>query len=193
MSLWPHLAAGLLLAVAGWCGLRRMVRAKSASLAGLAADGALPLIGFALLLAATGKPLFAGSAVFVTIVGLALADRRKRRRFLEPVVFADGYQTLDVLVRHPELNMLFSRRRNVACLASAVLGLLSGMFVSEAGLWPLGIGTITSAIAAAAAVRAISGPLLGRCAGFFCGAEPPRIPCAMRQSSARWRSISLIR
>jgi hypothetical protein len=165
---WQHIAVGLALPMAGWCGLRWAIDADFNPPVGLVADGALPLIGYALVLAATGKPIFAGSTILVIITAFAVADRLKRRVLLEPVVFADGYQTLDILIRHPELNLLFAKHRHVVWVTLAVIGLLLEIFLWDRCVWPWSVWPgLVAAAAVAAAGWSIRGPLLDRCANAF--------------------------
>jgi hypothetical protein len=100
-------AAGLLLAVA---------RAERPSAPEVLAS-ALPAL---LLLALTGRVLFAGLAGAALLAALALADHTKRRVLGEPLVFSD-WRLLPGLRRHPQLYLPF------AGLGRVRLGLAGGL------------------------------------------------------------------
>src|SRR5690606_5086758 len=102
-----HLALGAVPPLAGWLLLRRV-----AGIAGrhtspqVAADLAPAALLWALLLAATGRPLLSGLVVLALALGLAAADAAKRRVLGEPVVFSD-IALLPGVVRHPGLYLPF--------------------------------------------------------------------------------------
>jgi hypothetical protein len=170
---WQLIAAGAALPIAGWCGLRWAVGASFKPGPALVIDAALPMTGFVLIFAASGKPIFAGTVILLAILAFAKADQLKRRTLLEPIVFADGYQTIDVVFRHPELNMLFSEKRHILCAVVIILGLFTGIYVVDAGVWPW---TAWPGVAAAALVAAggwvVACPLGDRLAALLlrCGA-----------------------
>jgi Sulfatase len=165
---WQHLALGLALPMTGWCVSRLTVDAGLKPATGLVADGALPLFGHLLVFVATSKPIFAGSLITAIIAAFAVADRLKRCILLEPVVLADAHQTIDILVRHPELNALFSKNRFVIWIGLAAAGLLAGVFFWDPSVWPWSPWPgLAAAAAAAAAGWSIKGPLLSPLAGIF--------------------------
>ena len=168
MTGFQYFALGLALPVFGWGALRLTVSAAFNPTVGLVADGALPLLGYSLVFAATGKPVFAGSLITTFIAAFAVTDRLKRRILLEPVVFADAHQTIDILVRHPELNALFSKNCLVIWIALSVVGLLLGVFFCDPGVWPWSLWpALAAAAATAAAGWSIRGPLLAPLADIF--------------------------
>ncbi len=106
-----RLALGLLICLAVWRFVLRQGACAGAwpgrqpIAAGL--DMAPVLVGFAAGLGALARPLLAGLAVAALAGGLSLADRVKRAVLLEPVVFADRAELLEV-VRHPRLYLPFA-------------------------------------------------------------------------------------
>ncbi|MBW8271478.1 LTA synthase family protein [Caldovatus aquaticus] len=118
---FAHLALGAAPPLAGWWLLRR---AAGAGLrqppARLATDLAPAALLWALLLAATARPVLAGCVVFSLALALALADTAKRRVLGEPVVFSD-VALLSGVVRHPGLYLPFAGPARLAGAAALLL------------------------------------------------------------------------
>jgi hypothetical protein len=166
-----------MLTVAGWCILRSVAGAKLTPGTGLAVDCALPLLGFALLFAATARPIFTGATLFALIAAFSTADRIKRKTLLEPIIFVDVYQTVDVMFRHPELNVLRLGSWKAACGGLVVAGLLLAGFLWDSPVWLWSIWPgITAAMIAVAAGWSIAGPLLNRSSAFFLRLGPTADP-----------------
>ncbi|HZT86801.1 MAG TPA: LTA synthase family protein [Stellaceae bacterium] len=162
MSEWQHIAVGLALSLAGWCGLRAAVGARLRPRIAPLLDASIPGGAFALLLIATGKPVFAGILLAALMAAFAAADRMKRAILREPIVFTDFCQTIDVLFRHPELNMLGSRKVIVLPALAAAVGALASLVVVEPGLWPWSPRqALLAAAIAALAIGLAGGPCLG--------------------------------
>jgi hypothetical protein len=122
MTLW---LAGGFLAWAACAGLLLAVARATRPSAPEVLASALPAL---LLLALTGRALFAGLAGGALLAALALADATKRRVLGEPLVFSD-WRLLPGVRRHPELYLPF------AGLTRIRLGLAVALVLGAALLW----------------------------------------------------------
>lgn len=91
--------------VATWLVLRR--QAGGGRLVAVPLDVAPIILGWLLLLGVAGRPVMAAVLVAAAGAGLALTDAVKRSTLLEPLVFADRAELLEV-VRHPRLYLPFA-------------------------------------------------------------------------------------
>jgi hypothetical protein len=150
MSVWQHAALGAALVVTGWLVARVAAGARFAKPPALLIDGLVPVAGFAVLSAATARPLTAGVAWFLVMVAYALADRAKRAALREPILYTDAFQTIDVLIRHPTINVLFKRG---PCVTGAMfgVGLIMTALLLEPPDWPWSIWLGVAAIGVGAA------------------------------------------
>jgi len=134
ISVVLHLAAGGVLALAAWLIPRRVAEARTAKPVTLLLD-ALPLslIG-ALVLTATGRPIFTGIVLVSLGAGFALADRTKRTVLREPVVFSETSE-LPHLFTHPQLYLPFAGPALVIGGGAAALIVCLALLSFEPRLW----------------------------------------------------------
>ncbi|MBL6750233.1 MAG: LTA synthase family protein [Nevskia sp.] len=155
---------GALLAACGWLWLRHAGSTRLRPCWALLLDLFLPAGGFALLAAATARPLFAGAATAALAAGLAYADRAKLKVLAEPVVFTDVFQAFDIL-RHPRLALPFPRQGRLLCAVAAALGAFAVLFAAEPPAWrwnpwpPLAAAALDGAV-----ILALGGGLRSRIA-----------------------------
>ena len=121
-----------------WLVMRRQVAGGSCWVL-LPLDLAPIVLGWLLLLGITARPVM--SAVFIVAAGagLAMTDAVKRATLLEPVMFADRAELLEV-VRHPSLYLPFAGPLKVIGGAVVALALVAALFWLEpptAHPWPL--------------------------------------------------------
>jgi hypothetical protein len=148
-----HLALGALPPLLGWRLMRRVAGvAGRHPPARAAADMAPMALLWALLLAATARPVLAGLAVLALALGLALADEAKRRTLGEPVVFSD-IALLPGVVRHPGLYLPFVGAAPLAAAAALLLLAPALAWLAEPPVAGLG-GTDRLLLAAAATAAA---------------------------------------
>ena len=132
-------ALGLLICLLAWLGLRASAGAGLRGPAlGFVIDVVPFVLGFALLLLATARPVLSGVGVAALAVGLGTVDRVKRVVLQEPVVFADRSELLEV-VRHPQLYLPFAGTARVLAGGAAILVLAAAAFWAEPALWQVGI------------------------------------------------------
>jgi hypothetical protein len=153
---------GIALVLAGWILVRAAAGANFRRVATLPLDALLPLALFGLLFAATATPISAGVAVLAAIAVFGLADQAKRAVLLEPIVFVDLYQTMDVVVRHPQVNLLFRGGRYVLGGCIFVVGFILAAFLLERPLWSWSLWPGVLAVLLTGFVAwGVRGPLLG--------------------------------
>jgi hypothetical protein len=127
-SLW-QIAAGLMLAAAGWRLPRLVAGTRGAGWAALL--DAAPLASVALgLAAASGRPIFAGAAALALGAGFAFADRTMRETLREPVTFV-ALSELPQLFTHPHLYLPFAGTGLVLGGAGAAVLAAAGILVAE--------------------------------------------------------------
>ncbi len=137
MGLLPllHFAAGAALVAASLLIPRHIAKARLSSLPAVLLDIAPLLLGAALLLLATGRPLFAGVIILAAGAGFALADDTMRDTLHEPVVFSEAVELPQVFT-HPQLYLPFAGPSLVIGGAlGALFGALALLFL-EPPLWP---------------------------------------------------------
>jgi hypothetical protein len=123
MSGWLQWGLGAALMFAGWLIPRRVAAARATARPAVLVDASPVALAAALLLVATGRPIFSGLVVLALGAGLALADRTKREVLREPVVFCDMSE-LPHVVTHPHLYLPFAGPGLV--IGGAVAGLAGG-------------------------------------------------------------------
>jgi hypothetical protein len=159
--LWVHFGLGSALVIAGWLLVRALSRAYCASALGLIVDGLLPFAAFLVILTATARPLSAALIVFGLLCAYGAADRAKRAILNEPIVFTDLFQTVDVILRHPEINLLFNGTRCIALGGLALGGLSAAALLWEPPAWRWSPWPGLVALAAVGLCAwAMAGPLL---------------------------------
>jgi len=90
------------------------------------------LLGFGLLLTATGRPIFAGVVLLSLGVGFAFVDRTKRVALREPVIFSDMSELPHVFT-HPQLYLPFAGPGLVIGGAFAMIAVASERLAGLAG------------------------------------------------------------
>jgi hypothetical protein len=128
------LAGGLVLTGLGWAACRWVARAWPRVDWALPVDLAGPFGLFAILFAATARPLFAGGASLAVFGGFAFADAVKRTTLLEPVVFSDMSEFIEIF-RHPRLYLPFAGTGLVIGGFLAIVAALGTLLVVEPGQW----------------------------------------------------------
>ena len=128
------LACGLALAALGWLLPRRIANARLRWSSALILDVAGPFGFWALVLAITARPVFAGVASCGLFAGFAFADLAKRAALREPVVFSDMSEFVEIF-RHPQLYLPFAGTGRVIAGAAAIFLGLVALLTIEPGLW----------------------------------------------------------
>ncbi len=123
--------AGIILVIVGWMATRRVSAARPRLDRWLLLDAALPLALFAVLLAASARPLFSGALTLIFGAGYAYAEQAKRRTLGEPIVFTDVFQTFDIF-RHPQLAMPFQNRLPIFLSAAIAFAAFAALYGLEA-------------------------------------------------------------
>lgn len=156
---------GLVMTGLGWLTARRGARAPLRLTGTLVLDLAAPFGLWAVLFAATARPLFAGTVSLAVFAGFAFADATKRATLQEPVVFSDMSEFIE-LFRHPRLYLPYAGTAIVVGGTAAIFIGLAAMLIWEPGRWswsPLP-GLFALAIVAAIVLTASREPALSRCA-----------------------------
>jgi hypothetical protein len=87
-----------------------------------------------LLLLATGRPIVSGFVLFSLGAGFALADLTKRKSLLEPVVFSEMSELVQVFT-HPHLYLPFAGSALVIAGTIAAIAMVSLLLLLEPKLW----------------------------------------------------------
>jgi Sulfatase len=149
MSTWLQIGGGGALTLAAWLIPRHVATTRTAAGPAVLVD-LLPVgLVAALLLVATGRPIFTGLVVFALGAGLALADRTKRDVLREPVVFSDMSELPHVFT-HPQLYLPFAGPGLVIGGAVAALAICAALLFLEPTLWLPGELTLICGLIAAA-------------------------------------------
>ncbi len=161
------IAGGLVLTGAGWAACRYVAQARPRLDWALPVDLAGPFLLFAILFAASARPLFAGAVSLAVFVGYAFADAVKRATLLEPVVFSDMSEFIEIF-RHPRLYLPFAGTGLVLGGFAAIVAALAAILVFEPGQWRWSPwpGLIALALALGFAALSFHRPLLGQIARF---------------------------
>lgn len=125
-----QLIAGAVMAAAAWLLPRCIARARLTLRPRLLLDASPWLLGAALLIVATGRPLFTGSVLIALSAGFALADRTMRQTLREPVVFCSISEVPQVFT-HPHLYLPFAGPGLVLGGAAAGIGVAAGLLLIE--------------------------------------------------------------
>ncbi len=173
------IAGGLVLTGLGWAACRLVARAGPRFDWALPVDLAGPFGLFAILFAATARPLFAGACSLALFIGYAFADAVKRATLLEPVVFSDMSEFIEIF-RHPRLYLPFAGTGLVLSGFAAIVAALAAILVFEPGQWPWSPwpGIIAVALAVGITVATFREPLLSRVAQFARWLRPQAEPAA---------------
>jgi sulfatase-like protein len=176
---WLHLAMGLALAGIAWLLPRHIAGARRAGPAALLLDAAPLALGAALLLVATGRPLFAGLVVTALGAGFALADHTMRQTLREPVVFSESVE-LPQVFSHPHLYLPFAGPGLVLGGAAAAVLLALALLIEEPPLWtPRPAAAFAAIVLIAAGIWLLSRePLLNQAAGIMRRLGPSGEPFA---------------
>ena len=185
-----HLALGILPPLAGWLLLRRGAGITDRHPpARLAADLAPAALLWLLLLAATARPLLSGLVVFALALGVAVADREKRRVLGEPVVFSD-IALLPGVVRHPGLYLPFVG-------PARVVGAVALLILAAALAWlaepPLAGFGVSGRVLLGAAAAGLAWPGVIRPPAVHVTGDPAADAAALGPSAmlARHRALAL--
>jgi hypothetical protein len=125
-----QLIAGSVLSTAAWLLPRRIARTRLALGPQLLLDAAPWLLGAALLMTATGRPLFTGFVLITLSAGFALADHTMRQTLREPVVFCSISEVPQVFT-HPHLYLPFAGPGLVLGGAAAGFAVAAGLLLLE--------------------------------------------------------------
>jgi hypothetical protein len=129
-----HFTIGLALAIAGALIPRVVSRAKLRLSVKFLLDLVPSLLGFALIAALTARPILAGTVILSLMIGFAFVDWVKRATLLEPAVFSDLGELIE-LFRHPDLYLPFAGPIRVIMTAIGIFILFAILFVYEAPAW----------------------------------------------------------
>ena len=100
-------SVGAAAALVAWLIPRRVAGARLTVPSAMVIDILPVLVAGALLLIATGRPMFSGIVLLALGGGFALADHSKRQALREPVVFSDMSE-LEHVFTHPHLYLPFA-------------------------------------------------------------------------------------
>lgn len=165
-SVWA-IAGGLVLTGLGWAACRYVARARPRLDWALPVDLAGPFGLFLILFAASARPLFAGAVSLAVFVGYAFADSVKRATLLEPVVFSDMSEFVEIF-RHPRLYLPFAGTGLVIGGFAVIIAVLAAILIVEPGQWRWSPWPGLTALAAVVvvAVPSFRQPLLAEIARF---------------------------
>jgi hypothetical protein len=171
-----HFTIGLIMAIAGALAPRFVSRAPLRLSAKFLIDMLPSLIGFALFSMLTARPILAGTLILSLMIGFAFVDWVKRATLLEPAVFSDLGEFIE-LFRHPDLYLPFAGPARVIG-ASVVIFILFGiLFVYETPAWAWSpASSLLPPLAICAAGWAIHGPLINQTAELFRRLNPTGDP-----------------
>ena len=129
-----HFTIGLALTIAGALAPRAVSGAKL-RLSGMFFLDLVPsLLGFVLIASLTARPILAGTIVLSLMIGFAFVDWVKRATLLEPAVFSDLGELIE-LFRHPDLYLPFAGPIRVILAAIGIFILFAILFVYETPAW----------------------------------------------------------
>ncbi len=174
-----HWAIGGAAALAAWLIPRRVAGARYALLTAAVIDVLPVLVAGALLVIASGRPLFSGIVLLALGGGFALADHTKRQALREPVVFSD-ISELEYVFTHSHLYLPFAGPALVIGGASAAVGAGLAALIFSPALWrPDPLVTVFSFLATWGAGWLLSRePLLGIAAARLRRFQPTGEPLA---------------
>jgi hypothetical protein len=171
-----HFTIGLALAIAGALIPRIVSRAKLRLTGKFLLDLVPSLLGFVMIVVLTARPILAGTVILSLMVGFAFVDWVKRATLLEPAVFSDLGELIE-LFRHPDLYLPFAGPIRVILTAIGIFILFAILFVYEAPAWTWSpIRAFALPIAIVAAGWAIHGPFIDQTAQLFRRLNPTGDP-----------------
>jgi hypothetical protein len=174
-----HLFGGVALAAAGWLVPRHIARSRRSATAALFLDMAPFTLGAALLILATGRPIFAGLVILALGAGFTLADRAMRETLHEPVVFPEMSELPQVFT-HPHLYLPFAGPGLVIGGAAGAVAIGLALLFLEPPVWmPQPWFALTAAVLVAAGGWLMARePLLGAAAALLRRLAPTGEPFA---------------
>ena len=172
-----QMIAGAVLAFAAWLLPRRIAGARLVLRLAMLLDLAPWLLGAALLLCATGRPVFAGFVLMTLSAGFALTDQTMRQTLREPVVFC-AVSELPQVFSHPHLYLPFAGPGLVIGGAAAGSSVAAGLVLFEpAVIRPEPVVAVAAlALIVAACVLIAREPLLGLTAALLQRLRPTGDP-----------------
>jgi hypothetical protein len=171
-----HFTIGLALAIAGALMPRIVSRAKLRLSVKFLLDLVPSLLGFTIIAALTARPILAGTVILSLMIGFAFVDWVKRATLLEPAVFSDLGELIE-LFRHPDLYLPFAGPIRVILTAIGIFILFAILFVFETPAWAWSpIRAFALPLAIIAAGWAIHGPFIRQTAQLFRRLNPTGDP-----------------
>jgi len=167
-----HIAVGVALVLLAWLIPRHIAGARWDRPAAVLLDAAPFILGAALLLLATGRPVFTGLLALALGAGFALADATMRDALREPALFTAAAEFPQVFT-HPHLYLPFAGTGTVLGGAIAALCTGLGLLLFEPAAWP---AHPAMALAAAAGLAL---------AAWMTGREPALAAAALRLRALR--------
>jgi len=171
-----HFTIGLIMAIAGALAPRFVSRAPLRLSAKFLIDLLPSLIGFVLFATLTARPILAGTLILSLMIGFAFVDWVKRATLLEPAVFSDLGEFIE-LFRHPDLYLPFAGPARVIGTAVGIFILFGILFVYETPAWAwTPASSLLPPLAICAAGWAIHGPFINQTAELFRRLNPTGDP-----------------
>jgi hypothetical protein len=174
--LLTHFTIGLIMAIAGPLVPRLVSRASLRLSTRLLIDLLPSLIGFLLLATLTARPILAGTIIISLMIGFAFVDWVKRATLLEPAVFSDLGEFIE-LFRHPDLYLPFAGPARVigtAIVIFILFGIL-GIYETPAWSWTPLTGLLPPLLICVTG-WAIHGPFINQTAELFRQLKPTGDP-----------------
>jgi hypothetical protein len=171
-----HLSIGLALMLVGALIPRVVSRASLRPSPHLLLDLMPSMLGFAIFASLTARPILAGTLVLALMIGFAFVDWVKRATLLEPAVFSDISELIE-LFRHPDLYLPFAGPMRVIASAVALFILFVIQFLYEVPAWRWSpASALPVPLAICAAGWAIHGPFIRQAANMFRRLRPTGDP-----------------
>jgi hypothetical protein len=171
-----HFTIGLTLTIIGALAPRVVSRAKLSLSVKFLLDLVPSLLGFAIIASLTARPILAGTVILSLMIGFAFVDWVKRATLLEPAVFSDLGELIE-LFRHPDLYLPFAGPIRVILSAIGIFILFAILFVYETPAWPWSpMGAFALPFVIVAAGWAIHGPFIRQTAQLFRRLRPTGDP-----------------
>ena len=173
---FTHFTIGLIMAIAGPLVPRMVSRAPLRLSRKFLIDLLPSLIGFALLATLTARPILAGAIILSLMIGFAFVDWVKRATLLEPAVFSDLGEFIE-LFRHPDLYLPFAGPARVIGTAIVIFILFGILGVYETPAWAwTPLTDLLPPLLICAAGWLIHGPLINQTAELFRRLKPTGDP-----------------
>jgi hypothetical protein len=171
-----HLLIGLALMLVGALIPRIVSRASRRPSLRLLLDLTPSLLGFVIFASLTARPILAGTLVLALMIGFAFVDWVKRATLLEPAVFTDISELIE-LFRHPDLYLPFAGPIRVIASAIGLFILFVIQFLYETPAWTWSpVGDLLPPLAIYGAGWAIHGPFIRQAANAFRRLRPTGDP-----------------